>query len=489
MSTTAVMRSPLRRDRSLEALTVTVLVGILTAVAALSLLVVPRTQAIVLAPMLALTFTVAVMWLVLIARGNSAPFFETGGFLATVVLVYGVYAGVGFLALGMRYTRGNDFRLQAFPPTAEQFGSILWWYAGFAAAFVIAYLLVRGNRPISVSTRRPARAILPVALVAFAAAKGALAAVTMAFGLASGGYMDEYRAIAALPTVLRQIFVHVQGMVPAIVIIVLVALFADFRKNRVWIGLILGAELIGVLRHLGARTELFILILSAAMLYHFCTRRIPLWLVLAGGAAALSLFLYLGYERSRGDNDQAFSTAVLFSNATEFEAIFGNAYDLRYVQGAAGAFRGSPSLWAADFIALIPQQLLPFAKTNGALWYLSEYYPAMASLGGGFAFGAVPEAIAGYGVAQLLFSAALLGVGFGLLHRLINRGRAGFWSVAAYVWLTVNSYQCFRNSSFSLLLLFVYHFVVPVVGIVGVASLMTRVKRTTAAALRSRRNP
>lgn len=481
--TATALRPQARRDRALEALVIATMFGTALIVCGLALLAVTRDRAAVLAPVVVLTAVVTALWLMLLGRGNSAPFFETGGFLATVVLVYGLYPAIGFLVIGGHYTSDTDFRLQYYPPTPQQFGSILWWYAAFAGAFGAAYLVARGRGPIAVSTRRPPRAILPVAVLLFAAIKLSTAGISVAFGLSSGGYIDEYRAIAALPMVLRQLFVHVQGMVPAIFIVILVALFANFSRNRMWIATVLGAEFLGVLRHLGARTELFILLLSAAMLYHLCVRRLPLAWLVAGGTLALGLFIYLGYERARSQTYEGFSAVSMFSSANEFDAIFANAHDLKYVQGATGAFRGSPSLWAADFVALIPQQLLPFAKTNGALWYLSEFYPIQGSLGQGFAFGAVPEAIVGYGIPQLMFSAAILGLTFGMLHRFINHGRAGFFSVAAYVWLTVNSYQCFRNTTFSLLLLFVYHFVAPLLAIVVIASLVTRVRRGTRRAL------
>jgi len=217
-------------------------------------------------------------------------------------------------------------------------------------------------------------------------------------------------------------------------------------------------------------------LLAAALLYNQLIQRWSLPVVLAGGIAGLVAFMFLGYIRTPMPGDPAFSLQSSFRAASEFEVIFGNAYDLRYVRQAEGAFLNDPRLYWADLTMLVPQQLLPFTKTNGALWYLDTYYSYFRDLGGGVAFGAIPEALVGYGAAELAVRGALLGLLFGAIHRVLSR-RPSFWGLCFYVWLTVWSYECFRTSMLFLLQPAVYHFIVPSILVILVAYLTTTTRR------------
>ena len=162
-----------------------------------------------------------------------------------------------------------------------------------------------------------------------------------------------------------------------------------------------------------------------------------------------------------------------FTHDSEFGVIFANAVEIDRLK-AIGATRELPAGFAfADFLALVPQQLLPFAKTNAGIWFLTEFHPWMLDQGGGLAFGAIAESVLGSGVLSALWRGAAIGLIFALLHRRVALGKPTMWALCFYVWLTVSSYQCFRATTFALIVPFVYQFVVAWV-LVTILSVMFR---------------
>jgi oligosaccharide repeat unit polymerase len=238
--------------------------------------------------------------------------------------------------------------------------------------------------------------------------------------------------------------------------------------------------LVGVISiaKLGSRTEMVLLILSAAMMYHTVIRPIAPRLVIVFAMLGLLGFVASGAARN-GAGGRADAGLNPFAYASEFENLFTNAFHLDRVRSTIGQLPAA--FYAADFAALLPQQLAPFTKIDRADWYVNRFFPDYARAGGGLAFGTISEAVLTGGWLSALAAGAALGFCFAKIHRVYVSHSDRFWMFVLYVWVTTLSYQSFRNSTFALLVLFAYRFV-PALVLVSVLAMALR-----PAALRARR--
>ena len=410
----------------------------------------------VLLPAFAVVLLAALFYLSL-RGGASIAVIEIGTVYSAVVVLYAVVPLVAFVAIGMQYEITNDIRMYALQPTPDEIARIGWLYVLHLAGFVVAYRLVRGRARLRFEWFRAAGRVRIAALVAlllFLLIYFRLLALV--FNLSAATYQETYLALARLPLFVAQVTNHFDGMRFVVLVALLVALFADFRKYRVWIALALVAEAAVTFIRLGSRTEFVLLFFGAAFLYHWLVRPIrERWLV-AGAFVLIGLFQLAGVLRSGilADTGEGFVRSLAYTN--EFEALFGNAFDVLRLK-EDGLIRHLPvSFLLTDVFALVPQQLLPIEKLNPAGWYLSAFHPEAAAEGVGYAFGTIPESIVFGGSTEIVVRGALLGVLLAAVHRWCARQRRAFWPLVIYLWATLLVYQAFRNSTFCLLPYFVY---------------------------------
>jgi hypothetical protein len=402
---------------------------------------------------------ITVVFEISLVRYGIAPFFEIGGFFAAVVWLYASYPIITYLANGLAYTPWSDLRLFNAEPTPQQIATLGWWYAAFLASFCLMYRLVRPRTGAVLLRAYPADVGYLVATVlGYAAIKIFVFAVQQRYALTAGSYLDTYVAIRNLPRLLRQIFTQSFGMLLTFTVLILSCLFTRYRKSRLYIALWIGTIAYSVFTSHAARTSLFLALFVALVLYHHLVRPISMRLATAMAIIGVLSFNLMGFLRLGFEKENA----SLFASTNEFESVFANAYDLMYVQHAQGALLSRPELRLSDVLSIIPQQVLPFGKGTSAEWYLSTYYTEYFATGGGLAFGVVSEGVTGWGWAELLLRGAFLGTLFGLLQRYVSRRVLSPWMLAFYVWLTMWSYQCVRNTTMPLVGWFVYQFVVPV---------------------------
>jgi hypothetical protein len=171
--------------------------------------------------------------------------------------------------------------------------------------------------------------------------------------------------------------------------------------------------------------------------------------------AIVLAFGVVGYLRSGGGED--FSV-----NGGEFEAVFVNGLDVR-AKSDAGLVDLSPwSVLLNPIANVIPQQLLPFKKVVYSAWYMETFYSGYKERGGGLAFGAMAEAMVGFGIFGLIVRAGLLGLLFGWIHhRCATRG-VGFIGWSFYTWFLIITYDCFRDNA-GTILIFLLHMWLPAI--------------------------
>jgi hypothetical protein len=234
-------------------------------------------------------------------------------------------------------------------------------------------------------------------------------------------------------------------------------LVSRFRKLKwilfAWIVL----EVMNLAFGLGARTPLAVLLLAFAICYSWLVKPVSIMRLLVIGALIIAAFTAVGVIRAGGGLQGVAESALVASG--EFEAVFANGFEVSSLHDTGQTEGLAVATYLGDFLSVIPQQVLPFAKTNLTQWYLETYYFEVAEKGGGFAFGVIAESFAGLGLVDIVWRAALLGVLFGMLHRYTVAHQSRFWIVLFCLWMTVFSYMCFRVSTFTPVARIVYHFI------------------------------
>jgi hypothetical protein len=197
----------------------------------------------------------------------------------------------------------------------------------------------------------------------------------------------------------------------------------------------------------GSRTFAFLALLAYAASATFYVRGFGLKALLRLLIPGLLLFLLAGLLRAQTSESLTFGAL----QDSEFVAIFVNAMDLkvRFENEVPAEIRAA--LYGVDLLRLIPSQFLDGQKLDPAAWYVQTFYPEYFDSGGGLAFGTLAEAAAGAGAWESAVRGALLGLIFSALHNLLlRRSTIGPVQVFLYVWLIVQSYQAYRDTTFSM---------------------------------------
>jgi len=431
----------------------------LLAVAGVVFLADPENVAVLLPFLTCLVIAAVSFGLLWKRRGDTGAFCEVGALYIAVVALYTLLPLFGYMAIGMRYAPSNDGRLYVLQPSPAQVARVGWYCTVHLIAFAVTYFLVRGRLP-----RRPPRFEPPdrntlIVLVCFyVGVQVFFALLSRVYGLTAENYGETYLVRTRLPLPLMQLANHLGGARLTIEIAILAALFGDYPRYRILIFAWLAFQTVAALVAMGSRTELVLAFMSSGMLYHYLVRPIPIGRLASAGGFVLGAFVLLGLLRAGIFQRGLPSTFNLFSYASEFEVIFGNAVHLESLRRAGGLPVLPWSFYLSDVVALIPQQFAPFTKVVPSIWYVTTFFPDYAAVGGGMAFGTIPESIVGWGWIDLVFRGAVLGILLGLLHRATVLHRRGFWIFVLYVWTSVQIYHSFRNTTFTLFPLFVFRF-------------------------------
>jgi hypothetical protein len=430
----------------------------------------------VIAPVIAMLSLGLVAYL-LAAQGDGTAPLEVGTMYCAVVLIYGLYPLVAYLVLGGLYTPISDARLFGAQPDPETVGRLAWYYFIYLASFMVAYFATRrGAAGSHVVVRQPLDSATLVSLVASVLALRAvlLVAIVMFADAAPDDYLATYTRFNHLPLLAQQLLAHASGMVLFLEIALMVVLAQQWLRFRWIIILWIAAEFAMTAGGLGARTELFVLVLAALLARQLLFRRARTFTVAAIGSVALVAFAALGVVRALGEfASEAGPLGV--GSASEFDSLFANAYDIDRMTGSGEIDRAGISgmIYFGDILALVPQQVLGTEKFSVATWYVTTYYPEFADAGGGLAFGAIAESLAGAGIVDLVWRAALVGFLFGWAHRYVMLHPATTWRTALYVWLVCFSYQAFRSTTLALLPVIFFR-VLPGMGMIALIALLLR---------------
>jgi hypothetical protein len=413
---------------------------------------------IVLYPLLAIVGAAVLFLHVLHRRDGKINPFELGVFYVAVVFIYSVFPLLAYLAGGLSFS--PMVRSGLIEAQTDDVAAVAWYFVVYFICLIAAYLFVRGKaRFESIAIPKPSSRLLAIFVLLYVLIEVFFVFVRVYYHLQEPeDYVSSYLLYAGLPLIIQQLAGHLGTIKLTLGVMLLAYLTLDFSKYKRVIFAWFAMECLGLfLWGIGARTELFVLLAAFVITYHCAVRPIRTRVAVGLGLGGLMLFLALGILRGALTDDPGVTFNVLTSPA-EFDAVFYDSYDLLQAKRAGQTSEIVSSVYLNDFLNLLPQQLLPVQKRDPLDWFVQTFYPDFAATGGGYAFGAISEAIVGLGWIDAAWRGAIIGVIFALVHRSIVENRRSFWKYCFYVWLSVFCYKCFRSTTFRLLSQIVYDF-------------------------------
>ena len=147
---------------------------------------------------------------------------------------------------------------------------------------------------------------------------------------------------------------------------------------------------------------------------------------------------------------------------SEFSSIYNNAMHLMTLQGTSGFSDTPGNSYLQSLISFIPKQI-NVDKWDLATWYVGEYFPGHAAIGGGLAFGMIPEAIVNWGLLSIVFQAFIVALIFRVAYFSAYRKRDAMPGIIVvfYMYCYAQIYTLIRSDSFAIINSLILGFVVP----------------------------
>jgi hypothetical protein len=379
-------------------------------------------------------------------RDGQPPADDIGIVWLFVMALYATIPPLAWWLQGAYYGASANPRLYVLEPTAGEVCEVLQISLAYVVAFAFAYVATR--RRTTLSPRVECPRIDAGKLIVAAAIVLLFKAVMLVLRLrgvvrASDSYIDSYVSMNELPIVTRQLIKIGSGIATIAQLVFLVGLLQRPRLR-----VVVAAYVLALLLSFdpeGARTAVVTGLLAAAVAWHVLVRpiRARWWLaaITVGILAFLALGARRGFESSHG-------SALLSLNLGEFDSLWAN--NLELLADKAHHWTHVPfTTRFGELWAFVPSQLLPFEKTSLSIWFVDTFQHDYAQQGGGFAFGAVAQAVIGGGIIEALLRGALLGWIAGRLVRWHRTPTRAWWHLPLYLYLLVTAYESVRDTTFS----------------------------------------
>lgn len=392
--------------------------------------------------------------------GKRLSYVDPGLVFLAVVLVYSVIPLLTVEVMNFNFGAMQDSRLYHIALDDGIISTTIASANAIIAGFGAAYLAIRKPQ-MPIFTAAPSNVVTAL-WVMFGV--GLLTRVGLALsGSSSGDYADEYLLIQSLPLLVIQI-VNILTNAFYVALFGLTAHYL-FRQNvRVAVALVLFSVIV-LFQATSARTPLALIIFGTVVCWDAVFRRISPLAIALLSSVAIALFLAAGALRGGID-----SIAIVFARS-EFMGVFVTALDVRQIYLTGASVGMNLTLFFSDLVRLVPQQILPVEKIDPASWYVTTFYPEYAASGGGFAFGMLAEAALSGGFLAALIRGLALGIVLTASFNLLTK-RSSIWTFIIYVWLLTSTYQCFRDTTFTLAGRFVFQFLPAILLTVAVAAIL-----------------
>ncbi len=413
----------------------------------------------VMAPGFACVVAVAWLWMTLWNRDHKIPFFDVGIFCALATLVYTVYPLLNYWVDGLQFGFLSDFRLQSYRISPAELGFFHLRHVLYLFSFVVFYSGFRRKGTIEVANvSAPNQSARTAIVLFFLLLTGYFVLLQLTTGVNfNPSYEAEsyakYVAIPEkLPLLLLQISLKLKSILFVFKLALLFIVVSRTRKQmwRIILVVWVAAEIVNAFILKGARTDLLLVLVAAALLYHRMIKPFSMKFLITSGAMVFVLFIFLGLYRSYIDiadmqADLSRTDAGIFAAGNEFQSLLGTEYDV-YRRKEAGAYLPW-YLYINDFITILPpQQLIPFEKIAASEWYLREI--GLSGTGLGLMWGVISQSIIGLDWLELALRGAILGYILARFHRWYLKHQSGFLETLVYMFFCLRMYYTYRDSTF-----------------------------------------
>ena len=382
-------------------------------------------------------------------RNRRAPADDIGVMWLVVLALYTTLSPITWLLQGGTYSILSFSRLFTLQPSSVEMIELLQISVAYAVAFGMSYIAFRLRSPVGsignhayISGPKMAGALTIV--VAF---QMAMIIVSVGgFIRAPETYHDTYKVIQELPLGMRQALKVGQGVASVAMLVLLVGVLQRWSRQRfLFIVYVLVVLLSFDAR--GSRTAIATGLLSAGIGWHVLVRPIPLRWWISSGLLGLLVFTALGVFRALESWEEVGTVDFDGAGVGEFDALWANGVELLQ----AKQFQQLDVPLAArfgEFWAFVPSQFLFFEKWSAADWFVETFHPDDQAIGGGWAFGAIGQAVIGDGAWEAAIRGGLLGALAAWIMKWYRSPHAKWWALPMYLYLLTFVYQSVRDTTF-----------------------------------------
>jgi hypothetical protein len=445
----------------------------------------------VAAPVFSCALIMVLMTCALWKKDGGIPVLDIGFICAAATLFYSVVPLIAFWANGFAFDSLSDARLSAYVLTAEEMGNFHWRHVLYLAAFATSYLLFRkpshidtGSVEYPSSSQRHAIVCLFLLFWSYFAILWATTGFSVRYSYESEGNLQFVQLISSMPLIVTQISVKLYGIffLMKLALLFIVVQKCRARSWRLVLLIWIVSEVAYTFALKGARSELVFFFVAAALMYHRLVARLSLQFLLPAGALFFALFTFMGIYRGQMGFDETMvaigqTQGGLLGVGGEFESLFGTAYDVYQ----RVTLRGGEVPWYIyinDIITVLPpQQIVPFEKVAASEWYLRLI--GASGLGCGFMWGVITQCLVGLDWTELFLRGFALGFILAKVHQWYDRRKQDFMANIVYIYLCINVYYTFRDTTGALLGFFVWQ-VLPFYGLLCMFSALFRSRRAPA---------
>lgn len=421
-------------------------------------------------PILAIIFYLTFVVVINRRMNGKSRYIDIGLLFAAIVLIYLLFPSIGFILDVLEYGVIADSRLiQGF--AINEVVEIQIVYLGFLVSFMIGYAYFRRYYSVNVDGgkndyKHDVVYILIGMLITYTLSQ----AISYVYGASVADYISSYTALSSAPLLIQQLQnVLLQAHLSFSIGLVVYGCYSypNLRKYiLIWIcSLIAYATIIG-----GSRTYAFILLLSYILSISFFSNFNFLNL-LKYSLSLLFLFSMAGLFR---DTDVELNLLNIFFTG-EFTSLFINALDLNRYPPDYFDLEFRFRMYFADFLRMIPAQLIGVEKLDPAKWYAETFYSEYQYAGGGFGFGLIAESVVGFGSYEGIVRGLILSFIFAIISNKLLNKKVSLFYVFVYVWLSVTCYLAFRDTTFSLGVRAMYQ-IIPFLVLLKMASIFSMKK-------------
>ena len=383
-------------------------------------------------------------------RDGRFPVDDIGVVFMFFLLMYSTLPPLAWIMQGGEYTTPS--RLFDLQPSGSEVSYLAFIGAAYAVGFAGAYhaLYRQIAKPISHRNLRYIdNALMFSALATALICKLIIVLVSISYINDASGYIDSYRVIAESPLYVKQSLGLLGGFYTMSIIVSLVALFERWPRTNIILYLYIFLNLV-MLDFEGSRAKTFISLSLLIVLWHMMVRPFSTLEILVVLILGLISFLMIGVIRGSESYMDALTGIDIDSRLLgEFDAIWANGVHILQ-ESLQHPVDVPVGVYLQDIFAWIPSQFWPVEKIDWPNWYLNTYFEQYKAAGGGLGFGAISEAVMGFGIVEALMRGILLGMLSILLLKWVRAGGGVWWKIPLYLVLYLQTYYTVRNSTLAL---------------------------------------